>query len=335
MPTLPLSVLDLAPRLPEGGSVEALAHSLDLLRAAEDLGYLRLWYAEHHNMPSIVSADPAMMLARAAMATSRIRLGSGGVMLPNHAPLKVAESYRLLEAMAPGRIDLGLGRAPGTDQKTALALRRSPLAMGADDFEEQLQDLLAYAGGGFPGPHPFASVQAQPDDQPLPPIWLLGSSEHSAMLAARLGHGYAFAAHFSPTPPDGPMALYRHRFQPGALEKPYAILAVSVFCADTEEEAEDIARPMLIAFTQLLSGGRMGRILSVSDAKAYRFSPQEEATARAVRGLHVVGTPGQVVARLKALAQSTEADELMVSTLTTDPVARIRSYRLLAEAWAA
>lgn len=333
MSPLPLSVLDLAPQLPEGGSVAGLAHSLDLLRAVEDLGYRRLWYAEHHNMAGIVSADPALMIARAASASSRIRLGSGGVMLPNHAPLKVAESYRLLEAMAPGRIDLGLGRAPGTDQRTALALRRSPQALGADDFEEQLEDLLAFSGVGFPGGHPFQGIQAQPTDQPLPPLWLLGSSEHSALLAARLGQAYAFAGHFSPQPPDGPMLLYRHRFQPGVLQAPQAMLALSVFCADTEEEAEALARPIVVAFTQMLTTGRFGRLLSVPEAMAYPFSDLELRTARSVAGMHITGTPSQVVARLQALAERTEADELMIATLTTEPVGRIRSFALLAEAW--
>lgn len=329
--TLPLSILDLVPLADGMTSAEALAQSLDLARLAERLGYTRVWYAEHHNMPAIASTTPEIMIARAAMVTARIRLGAGGVMLPNHAPLKVAESYRLLEAMAPGRIDLGLGRAPGTDTTTALALRRSREALFSDDFTDQLAELLAF-GGEIPLEGPFRSVSAQPVDVPLPPVWLLGSSDYSANLAAKIGRPFAFAAHFSPTAPEGPMLAYRTLFRPGALAEPRAMLAVSVFCADTQEAAEEMALPTLVAFARLRTG-KPAKLLDVETARTYRFSPAEEAAASAIRALQIVGTPETVHAKVAMLAERTRADEVMIATLASDHAARVHSYELVAQAF--
>ena len=326
----PLSVLDLVPLADGTSSAQALAQSLDLARLAERLGYARVWYAEHHNMPAIASTTPAIMIARAAMVTARIRLGAGGVMLPNHAPLEVAESYRLLEALAPGRIDLGLGRAPGTDPTTALALRRSREAVFADDFTDQLAELLAF-GGELPREGAFRAVTAQPDDVPLPPVWLLGSSDYSAHLAARMGRPYAFAAHFSPSPPELPMLAYRQRFRPGALEKPYAMLAVSVFCADTDAAAERLARAALVSFAKLRTG-RPVRLMRPDDAMAYTLTPAEAAASAGIAALQIVGTPDAVRAKVTALVERTRADEVMVATFAADPVGRLRSYELVAEA---
>jgi len=326
----PLSVLDLVPLADGMSSTQALAQSLDLARLAERLGYARVWYAEHHNMPAIASTTPAIMIARAAMVTARIRLGAGGVMLPNHAPLAVAESYRLLEALAPGRIDLGLGRAPGTDPTTALALRRSREAVFADDFTDQLAELLAF-GGELPREGAFRAVTAQPDDVPLPPVWLLGSSDYSAHLAARMGRPYAFAAHFSPSPPELPMLAYRQRFRPGALEKPYAMLAVSVFCADTDAAAERLARAALVSFAKLRTG-RPVRLMRPDDAMAHTLTPAEAAASAGIAALQIVGTPDAVRAKVTALVERTRADEVMVATFAADPVGRARSYELVAEA---
>lgn len=328
----PLSILDLVPLADGMASAEALAHSLDLARLADRLGYARVWYAEHHGMPAIASASPELMIARAAMVTSRVRLGAGGVMLPNHSPLRVAESYRLLEAMCPGRVDLGLGRAPGTDPTTALALRRSREAVYADDFPAQLAELLAFGGrAAFAPGHRFAAVTAQPDDVPLPPVWLLGSSDYSARLAAQLGHGYAFAAHFSPAAPEGPMLAYREGFRPGALGRPHAILAVSVFCAATQDEAEALARPALVALARLRTG-QLARLLGAEAARSYAFSEAERAAVAAVRAAQIVGPPDRVRARVEALARATQADEVMVTTFSADAAPRLRSFELLAEA---
>ena len=235
---LPLSALDLVPLLRGGTSSASLRDAVDLARAIERFGYARIWYAEHHNMPGIATTTPEILIAHVGAGTHRIRLGAGGVMLPNHSPLKVAESYKLLEAIHPGRIDLGIGRAPGTDGLTAFALRRSRQAMTADDFLEQLGELRAWGGEQFPPDHPLCAVRAMPDDQRLPPIYILGSSDYGAKVAADLGLGYAFAGHFSTDPPELALRLYRDRFTPSAaLDRPHAILALSVFCADTEDAA--------------------------------------------------------------------------------------------------
>src|SRR5450432_3795935 len=199
---LPLSALDLVPLGTGSTSAEALRAAVEIARTVDRLGFERLWYAEHHNMPGIATTAPEILIAHVAQVASRIRLGAGGVMLPNHSALKVAEAYKLLEALHPGRIDLGIGRAPGTDRLTALALRRSRQALGADDFLEQLGELVMWGGGEIPPGHPFGVIRAMPDDRALPPLYLLGSSDYSARLAAEMGVGFAFAGHFSQDPPD-------------------------------------------------------------------------------------------------------------------------------------
>ena len=277
--SLPLSVLDLVPLSSGSTSAAALKGAVDLACAVERLGFQRLWYAEHHNMPGIATTTPEIMIAHVGQVTERLRLGAGGVMLPNHSSLKVAESYRLLEALHPGRIDLGIGRAPGTDPLTALALRRSRSAPLADDFLSQLSELTGFGAGSLPPGHPFAKVRAMPDDVPLPPIWLLGSSDYSANAAAELGLGFAFAGHFSADSAERPMRMYRERFQPGALSAPHAILALSVFCAEEEAAAARMAASVLLAFAQLRAG-RAGRMPSPEEALAHRFSAEEEAASR-------------------------------------------------------
>jgi luciferase family oxidoreductase group 1 len=330
---LALSALDLVPLVSGGTSTAALRDATELARALDRFGYSRLWYAEHHTMPGIATTTPEILIAHVGTKTSRIRLGAGGVMLPNHAPLKVAESYKLLEALHPGRIDLGIGRAPGTDQLTALALRRSRKALAADDFLEQLGELMAFGEDDFPPEHPFRAIRAMPDDVPLPPLWLLGSSDYSAKLAGKLGVGFAFAGHFSPEPPDGAMSAYRENFiDGGPLDTPHAILALSVFCADTEAAARRMASSMLLSFVQLRTG-RPGRLPSPDEALAYEFSAEEQAIAELYRRLQIVGTPEQVWARIEAIAARTQADEVMVATHAYDPAARIRSYELVAQAF--
>jgi luciferase family oxidoreductase group 1 len=325
---LPLSILDLAPLAQGQTSQSAIAHSVELAQLAETLRYHRVWYAEHHSLPGIASTAPDLMIAHIAQQTRSIRLGAGGVMLPNHAPLRIAEAYRLLEAMHPGRIDLGLGRAAGTDQRTALALRGSRELTVRDDFAEQLDELVAWGRG-----EPIQGVSAQPDDVAMPPIWLLGSSDYSARLAAQRGYPFAFAAHFSPSPPDAPMAAYRDGFKPGVIAEPHAMLAVAAFVADTAEEAEALARPALIAFVRLRTG-RPTRPPTSAQAQNYQFSPTEEAVAAHVRATQIVGTPDAVAARIAALAERTRASEVMVASHAVDHPGRLRSFILLAEAWA-
>jgi luciferase family oxidoreductase group 1 len=329
----PLSALDLVPVAAGSGSQQAIEHSLQLAQELDRLGYRRVWYAEHHNMPAIASTTPSTLIALAAQRTQRIRVGSGGVMLPNHPPLQVAESFKMLESLYPGRVDLGIGRAPGTDQVTALALRRSREALLANDFPDQLAELMDF-GAGLQRSHPFVGVTAYPEEVALPPIWLLGSSDFSAALAAKLGLGFAFAAHFSPDRPDRPMLAYRNQFQPSEyLEAPQAILAVSVICAETTEEAERLASSMQLSWVRLRSG-RPSKIPSPEEALAHPYSEQERAVVTAYRDLQIVGTPETVHQRISAMVERTQADEVMVTTVTHDPEARLRSYRLLAEAFA-
>ena len=323
---LPLSILDLVPLADGQRSADAVADSVALARHAEALGYARVWYAEHHSLPGIASTAPELMIAHVAAHTERIRLGAGGVMLPNHATLRIAEAWRLLEAMHPGRVDLGLGRAPGTDGRTAVALRGDPQKVMRNDFPEQLAELVAWDRGAVPG------VVAQPDDVSLPPIWLLGSSDFSANLAAARGYPFAYAAHFSPAPPDGPMLAYRERFRPGATPAPRAMLAVAAFVAETAAAAEDLARPALVAFVRLRTG-RPIRPPTPDAARAYRFTPLEEAVAAQVRATQIVGTPDAVAEHVATLAARTRADEVMIASHIVDSAGRLRSYALLAEAW--
>jgi luciferase family oxidoreductase group 1 len=330
---LPLSALDLVPLVEGGTSVAALQAAAELAQAVDRFGYTRLWYAEHHNMPGIATTIPEILIAHVGSMTTRIRLGAGGVMLPNHSPLQVAESYKLLEAIYPGRIDLGIGRAPGTDALTALALRRSRKALTADDFLEQLGELIAWGSGTFPPDNPFRAVRAMPDDQPLPPLYLLGSSTDGAGLAAEIGVAFAFAGHFSPDSPEVAMHAYRTGFFPnGMLDKPYAILALSVFCADTDEEAQRMASSMLLSFA-LLRTGHPGRLPSPEEAMSHVFTPEEQKIVAFFKKLRIVGTPEQVRERIQDIATRSEADEVMIATHAYDPAARIRSYELVAQAF--
>src|SRR5690606_9968125 len=236
---LALSVLDLAPVGTGSTASQALRHTTELATLAERLGYVRYWFAEHHNMPSIASSSPEVLIAHVAAATRRIRVGAGGIMLPNHAPLRIAEAFHTLEALHPGRIDLGIGRAPGTDPVTSAALR----PFDAEQFPAQLNELIALSTRAFPDNHPFRSVRVVPDDVVLPPIWSLGSSGASARLAGALGLGYGFASHFSLTSPVPAIKAYRESFRPSRwFQESHVILGVSVICAPTDEEAEYLAK---------------------------------------------------------------------------------------------
>ncbi|GAA5514846.1 hypothetical protein Dcar01_03608 [Deinococcus carri] len=335
---LPLSVLDLVP-VPTGqGAPAALRDTLTLAQEAERLGYHRYWVAEHHNMRALAASVPAVVLAALSQVTSRLRLGAGGVMLPNHAPLAVAEAYRLLSALAPGRVDLGLGRAPGTDGRTARALRGAA-GLLEEPFERQLAELLAYGTGRFPEGHPFAGVTAAPADtvgQPtlFPPLWLLSSSGYGARAAATLGTGLAFAQHINPSVTDAAAAIraYRAAFRPSeAFPEPRTLVASSVICAPTAEEAEDLAAPLGLMFLRL-TRGEVAPFPTVAEAKAYPYTPHERAQVAASRERVIVGDPEAVRTRLLALAEQTGADELMLTTLLPDAAVRRRSYALVAEA---
>jgi luciferase family oxidoreductase group 1 len=328
---LPISVLDLSPVSSGSTSPEALRNTIDLARLADRLGYTRFWLAEHHNMPGVASSAPEILIGHVASATTRIRVGSGGIMLPNHTPLKVVETFRVLEALHPDRIDLGIGRAPGTDQVTALALRRSPEALGAGDFPAQLAEVLAFSRNQFPDGHLFQTVTAVPNDVSLPPIWLLGSSDYSALMAAEQGMGFAFAHHISPEYAVPAMRAYREHFKPSShLPAPRTILTVSVVCAGTDAEAEELGSSMDLAFLRLRSG-RPGLLPSPAEARAYPYTAAERAQIQAYQSHRTVGSSETVERRLRALIDHTRADELMVMTMIHRHQDRLRSYELLAE----
>jgi luciferase family oxidoreductase group 1 len=328
-----LSVLDVSPVSSDSNGAEALRNTLELARLADRLGYERYWLAEHHNLPTIASSVPEVMIGHVANVTERIRVGAGGIMLPNHAPLKVVETFRVLEALHPERIDLGIGRAPGTDPITVAALRRSQDGLGADDFPERFGELLAFSGDGFPEDHPFRSVVAMPRDVDLPPIWLLGSSGYSAGAAGKMGLGYAFAAHFSPADPAPAMRAYRENFEPSEdFGRPSAILAVAVVCGETDEHAQRLASSMELAWVRMRSG-KPGPLPSPDEAMAYSYTPAERRLADAYRAMQVIGDPPTVRARIEELAERTLADEVMVTTNVYDHAERLGSYERLAAAF--
>jgi luciferase family oxidoreductase group 1 len=329
--SVPLSVLDLAP-VPDGGNAgDALRATIDLARHAERLGFRRFWVAEHHNMPGIASSAPAVLVGHIADATSAIRVGSGGVMLPNHVSLVVAEQFGMLEALHPGRIDLGIGRAPGTDQVTAAALRRSPEALSADDFPDQLVDLLGFFTGRWPEGHPFAQITAVPGQGHEPAMWLLGSSGYSAQVAGLLGLPFAFAHHFSPANTLPALALYRSRFRPSAtLDRPYAMVATAVVCAESDDRARWLAGSGALSFLRLRAG-RPGPLPSPEEAAAYPYTDRERAFVEDRQATQVIGSPETVRRGLAELLQATAADELMLTTMVFDPADRLRSFELVAD----
>jgi luciferase family oxidoreductase group 1 len=328
----PLSILDVAPVVSGSNSSQTLRNTIDLARFADLRGYTRYWLAEHHNSPGIASTTPEIMIGQVARETEHMRVGSGGVMLPNHSPLKVAESFKLLEALYPDRIDLGIGRAPGTDGRTALALRRSQEALNADDFPESLAELQAFASGDFPASHPFRTVKAYPNDVALPPIWLLGSSGFSSQLAAQIGTGFSFAHHINGEGAVQAMTVYREQFTPSPqFAEPHSILAASVISADTDEEAEELALSVTFAFFSLYAGLPQRSMPSPKEVHAYSMTEHERAIFKAVGDRHIVGSPATVDARLTPLLEQTQADELMILSIVHDHAARKHSYDLIAE----
>src|SRR5215211_1647330 len=277
---LALSVLDLSPVTSGGSGPIALRNTLDLARLADRLGFTRYWVAEHHNLPNIASAAPEIMIGQIAAVTGRMRVGAGGVMLPNHAPLMVAERFKVLEALFPGRIDLGLGRAPGTDPVTSYALRRRHDVNANDDFLERYQELMLFDSGGFPEGHPFRNIRVMPSDVALPPVWLLGSSDYSAQLAGAVGSGFSFAHHFAEYDAVSVMQAYRQRFRPSAWRKsPYAILAVHVVCAETDAEAERLAATIDLNFVRR-SKGEYLPLASPEEAQASDSTPADRERMR-------------------------------------------------------
>ena len=333
--SVPLSVLDLCP-VPTGESAgEALRRSVDLARHAERWGFRRYWVAEHHNMPGIASSAPAVLAGQIASATSAIRVGSGGVMLPNHAPLTVAEQFGMLEAMYPGRIDLGIGRAPGTDRITARALRPGSDGRPAADFSSQLAELQGYFDGQPAGDPSRGQIRAVPAEGNQPALWLLGSTGYSAQLAGELGLPFAFAYHFSALNARPAVALYRRAFRPsGVLAQPYCLVSVSVVCAADAARAQWLHGSSRLSMLRLRSG-HPSTLPSPDEAAAYPYSPAEQTVIAEATGSDIVGDPVTVTRLLSQLMGNTGADELMVTTSTFARDDRLASYELLSRAWLA
>ena len=331
---VPLSVLDLAPVSTGSTTAAALRATIELAQHVERLGFHRYWLAEHHNMPGIASSAPAVLIGQVAAATSTLRVGSGGVMLPNHPPLVVAEQFGMLTALYPDRIDLGLGRAPGTDQRTAAALRRSATQLSADDFPQQLGELLNYFRedplDGVDG-----GLHAVPAAGNQPPVWLLGSSGYSARLAGLLGLPFAFAHHFSSANTLPAIAAYRANFAPSAaLNRPYVLIAASVLAAGDDERARYLAGSGALSFLKLRQG-RPGPLPSPAEAASYPYSDLEKLVLAERLDNQIIGGPETVRAGVEQLVEVTGADELMITTMTHDPADRLRSYDLLAGLWPA
>ncbi|MER8623252.1 LLM class flavin-dependent oxidoreductase [Mesorhizobium sp. M1143] len=321
-----LSVLDLSPIVEGSDASQSLANSLDLARHAERLGYKRYWLAEHHNMPGIASAATAVVIAHVADGTKTIRVGAGGIMLPNHAPLVIAEQFGTLAALHPGRIDLGLGRAPGTDMGTARALRRNLEA--SDNFPQDVVELMGYFQPAAEGQR----IHAVPGEGQKVPVWILGSSLYGAQLAAMLGLPYAFASHFAPAELDHALEIYRSRFQPSEqLDKPYVMLGLNVFAAPTDSEAKLLFTSLQQAFVNLRTG-RAGRLPPPVEGYDQTLEPMAKTMISQALSCAVVGSPETVRQGIDAFVRRTGADELMVTAQIFDHAARVRSFEILAEA---
>ena len=335
-----LSVLDLSP-VPSGTPTSAALHeTIELGRTVERAGYRRMWLAEHHGIPSVASSSPEILIQAVASATSTLRVGSGGIMLPNHSPLKVAETFRALAGLHPSqdpsrtRIDLGIGRAPGTDPRTAIALRRSREALTADDFPEQFAELRGYVDG-FPDEHHFAGIAAMPNDVPLPPVWILASSYYGGQAAAAFGTGFAYAGHFGGADPGQATRIYREQFRPSdaaGAQDPHVILAAAVMCHEDPERARAMGRAHALSMARLRTGNP-GPLPSPEEAMAHDWSPAELQVEQSMASKMTAGTPDEVRDDLERRAREADADEVMLVTPIHDVAERRRSYELVAQAF--
>jgi len=325
---IPISILDLVPVCTGSTPGAAIRDIVQSARKAEELGYQRYWFAEHHGVGNFGSSAPEILIAHVASATSKIRVGAGGILLNNHPPLRVAEVFTTLEALYPGRIDLGIGRTNGGDPATARALRAFPPAA----FEEQLKELVGISRRSLKSDHPFAKIHVVPGETKLPSIWVLGSSGSSAQLAGELGFGYGYARHLR-TSPGPALEKYRKAFRPSEqTTKPHAILSVAVICAPTTEEANELAKSTEIAQIQRLRGDFLP-LPSPSEASSQTIHADEVSTIEEIRRRDFVGTPQAVVTAVRALAHEVHADEVMVMTMIHGQAERERSYSLFAEEW--
>jgi luciferase family oxidoreductase group 1 len=328
-----LSVLDQSPIRSGATPAMAVQETLQLAQHAERLGYHRYWLAEHHNSGGLAGTTPEVLIARVAADTKHIRVGSGGVMLPHYSALKVAENFRMLETLYPGRIDLGIGRAPGSDQRTAQALQHGPGSIGIEEFPNQLADLAGFLKGELPPEHPFAGIAAMPAGPTVPELWLLGSSDQSAAYAAHFGYAFSFAHFITGVSGAAIVAAYRRYFQPSDwAPAPRASVGISVVAADTEAEAKRLASSRELWLLRLATG-HLGPFPTPEQAAAHPYTERERAFIRASAGRSIVGAPEQVKAKLEAMATDYGVDELVVVTICHDFTARVRSYELLAESF--
>lgn len=327
-----VSVLDQSPVISGHTPAQAVHETIRLVKAAEQLGFHRYWLAEHHSIAALADPCPEILVARVVAETSRIRVGTGGVLLPYYSPLKVAEQFRMLEALYPGRIDLGIGRAPGGDQITALAMGEGRYP-GAEHFPEQVQYLVAYLNGTLPSEHPFAGVKVMPAGRTAPEVWLLGSSDYSGALAARLGLRFAFAHFISAEGGDAVMRDYKRRYEPSLREpEPHTLLCVFVICAETAAEAERLAASIDLRRLNM-DHGVNAPVPTAEEARAYPYTDADRRRIAHHRRRIVLGEPGQVRDRLHEMQAQFQADELMAITITGSYETRLRSYELLAEAF--
>jgi luciferase family oxidoreductase group 1 len=330
---LRLSVLDQSPIRSGGTASDAIQETLELAQICERLGYHRYWLAEHHSSPGLAGTTPEVLIGQVAARTARIRVGSGGVMLQHYSALKVAENFRMLETLFPGRIDLGIGRAPGSDQRTSRALKHGSGAPGLDGFPDQIADVLGFLHDALPADHPFAGVRAMPAGPTVPEVWLLGSSDASAALAAHYGLAFSFAHFISDEGGAEVAQAYRRYFRPSpSLAAPRVSVAVFVVCAETDAEAMRLARSRELFLLRLYTN-RLAPYPSVEEAEAYPYTERELEIVRNVRGRTVAGSPDRVRAHLLEHAAAYGADEIVAVTITHDAKARVRSYELLADAF--
>jgi luciferase family oxidoreductase group 1 len=331
LPTL--SVLDQSPIRSGGTPADGVAETLELAQHCERLGYHRYWLAEHHSSGGLAGASPEVLIGQVAARTARLRVGAGGIMLQHYSALKVAEQFRMLETLFPGRIDLGIGRAPGSDQRTARALAHAAADLGPGAFPGQVGDLLAWLHDRLPPEHPYAGVRAMPTGPTAPEVWLLGSSSSSAALAAHFGTAFSFAHFINADGGAEVTRAYARQFRPSPwLPAARASVAAFVVCADTEAEALRLVRSRHLFIVRLYTG-RHGPYPSVEEAEAYPYTPSELAIVRHAQGRTIAGTPEQARERMLALAAEYDVDELVVVTITHDFKARLRSYELLADAF--
>lgn len=331
---LKLSILDLATIFNGESATQTLQNSTDLVQLADRLGYTRYWFAEHHNTTFQMSTSPDLLSAHAANVTKNIRIGTGGIMLPNHSPLKVAENFSILEALHPGRIDLGIGRAPGTDGLTALALRRSREAVTTYDFPEQLDEMLSFFTHEFPHDHPYKNITASPDKRLIPDIYMLGSSDGGMQFASHHGLGYVFAAHISPQLAVPVLRAYRQYFKPSSYySEPKSALAIIVITAETEEEAHYLAGPAELQWVRWGTGQFKLAPPTLEEAHSHVYTEQEKAVREENKGRFVIGSVENVEKKLRKLAEDAMVDEIMILNMLTDKTTRHKSFELLADAF--